>query len=903
MDKRITKSCGLISRSLFVIYFKIYYKPKGRVLTRCSTLLFLAFCFTGAIVARDLSVKTTYEHGDFSLVRSGFAAGILVSPEDFKVVRIAAGDLAADVEKITGIKPKVTGERGAGNVIIVGTLGKSRWIDILAARGEIEWRNLRGKWESYLIATVKKPFPGVEQALVIAGSDRRGTAYGVYELSQMIGVSPWIWWADVTPEKKKDVFISPGVRYSGGPSVKYRGIFLNDEDWGLQPWAAKTFEPETGDIGPKTYARIFELLLRLKANTLWPAMHEVTRPFNSIPGNAQMADDYAIVMGSSHAEPMLRNNVGEWKAPKEDYNFVTNPAGVTAYWEQRARENAQFENIYTLGMRGIHDSPVQGTKSQAERIPLLEKIFSVQRGLIGKYTDKHIENIPRIFCPYKEVLADYRAGLKVPDDVTIVFPDDNFGYIRQFPSAKEQKRKGGFGVYYHISYLGRPLSYLWLNTTPPALIWEEMSKAYDHGMRNLWIVNVGDIKPGEIGMEFFLQMAWDIKKWRRDNLPDYLGSWAAREFGPTHASEIAGIMDAYYRLGFARKPEHLQWYLPNEAPKPSNLTDNEKLERVAKYSEISRRANSVSAGLPLHKKDAFYELVLYPVQAAALANVRFFAAEFANRQGAGDSGVWAKRYLAADNSLDIENSYFNETLAGGKWRGMLAPEMNPGQWPSMRSTPPTIAGSILREADTPNGMLLRFGPQTFQSFAQTRRRVFEESGGIVSLEAESFTRKLDRGETGWQIIPGLGRTGDSVAVFPTTSASIKAGAAAAAPALEYDISSLTGGEYSATFYLVPTHPLVPDRGLRFAVGMDDQPPQLVTAGLDAEVSSPKWAQNVLNATVIGSAKLDIGPGKHTLKIYMVDAGVVLDKIVLSKGGAALGYLGPPETLVPNREPR
>jgi hypothetical protein len=244
------------------------------------------------------------------------------------------------------------------------------------------------------------------------------------------------------------------------PSVKYRGIFINDEDWGLQPWAAKTFEPETGDIGPKTYAKVFELLLRLKANTLWPAMHEVTRPFNSIPANRQVADDYAIVMGSSHAEPMLRTMSANGR-PTRTRTTLSRIRWRDCVLGRRVREGTvRFENIYTLGMRGIHDSPIMGTKSQAERIPLLEKIFSIQRGLIAKHVDTNVETVPQIFCPYKEVLADYRAGLKVPDDVTIVFPDDNFGYIRAFPSEQEQKRKGGFGVYYHISYLGRPLSYL-----------------------------------------------------------------------------------------------------------------------------------------------------------------------------------------------------------------------------------------------------------------------------------------------------------------------------------------------------------------------------------------------------------------------------------------------------------
>ncbi len=459
------------------------------------------------LFASDISAQT------FSIVTATKTVQIHVAETDHQVVKIAGDALAGDISLITDRRPEVS-NKAKPNSILIGTLGKNPAIESLISSKRLNVAAIKNKRESYLITTVSGD-------LVIVGSDRRGTAYGIFELSQRLGVSPWVWWADVLPDKRKTLSIAAKNIIGKEPSVKYRGIFINDEDWGLQPWAAKTFEPESGDIGPKTYAKVFELLLRLKANTLWPAMHEVTRAFNSLRENPKMADDYAIVMGSSHAEPMLRSNTTEWKADKNDFNFVSNPQGVTAYWEERARENGKFENIFTIGMRGIHDSPLIGTKSQAERIPLLETIFGVQRGLMTKHTGKPAETIPQIFCPYKEVLADYRAGLKVPDDVTIVFPDDNFGYIRQFPTAEERKRKGGFGVYYHISYLGRPLSYLWLNTTPPALIWQEMSKAYANGMRDLWIVNVGDIKPGEIGMEFFLQMAYDADRWTIDTQQNY----------------------------------------------------------------------------------------------------------------------------------------------------------------------------------------------------------------------------------------------------------------------------------------------------------------------------------------------------------------------------------------------
>ena len=434
--------------------------------------------------------------------------------------------------------------------MLIGTLGQSPLIDRLVTDGRLEARQIRGKWESFLITTV-------DGSLVIAGSDRRGTAYGVFELSQAIGVSPWYWWADVAPAHRDNLFLPAGTREFGPPSVQYRGIFLNDEDWGLQPWAAKTFEPEVGNLGPKTYAKICELLLRLKANTLWPAMHDVSTAFNELPENKLVADRYGIVMGSSHCEPLLRNNVGEW--PKDNpaaYNFLTNPQGVTQYWAERLQTNGKYENFYTIGMRGIHDGPMQGPRGEAQIVDTLNRIFTVQRGLLAKYVDPDPTQVPQIFCAYKEVLSYYRGSLRVPPDVTVVFPDDNFGYMRYFPTSEEiAARPGGFGAYYHISYLGYPLSYVWLNTTPPALIWEEMSKAYDHGLQKFWMLNVGDLKPGEIGIDFFLQMAWDINRWNLKTLPDYLKSFAADQFGSAPANGIAAVLADYYRLGFQRKPE------------------------------------------------------------------------------------------------------------------------------------------------------------------------------------------------------------------------------------------------------------------------------------------------------------------------------------------------------------
>jgi hypothetical protein len=780
--------------------------------------------------------------GDFVLADAKHSAGIIVADKDARVVGIAARDLAADIEQVTGRRPAV-GDQPARTAVIIGTLGRSPLVDRLAASGKLAAGQLKGAWESFLIATVDKPLPGVDRALVIAGSDARGTAFGVYELSQAIGVSPWHWWADVAPEHKDGLYVAPGLRRFGPPSVKYRGIFINDEDWGMQRWAGETYEPEYGSLGPKTYRKVFELLLRLKANTLWPAMHPTTKAFNADPRNAALAGDYAIVMGSSHAEPMLRNNVSEWTEPADHFNYATHPDTVLDYWRARIDANKQYENMYTIGMRGIHDGRMQGPKDDAARIALMEKIFADQRALLPPGS-------LQVFTPYKEVLPLYDQGLKVPDDVTIIWPDDNFGYIRRFPNDAERRRGGGAGVYYHLSYLGAPLSYIWLYTTPPALVWEEMSRAYDQGARTVWIANVGDIKPAEAGMEFFLQMAWDIHRWNRTTLPDYLPQWAAREFGPRYAGETGAIMNDYFRLNFDRKPEHLQWWLPKTSPHPSSLSPDESRARLRAAASLRARVEGLQAGIPPAKQDAWFELVAYPVIAAALANERYFEGEL------GD----VDKATQADTQLHALTARWDTSLAGGKWRHMMAEEPADEQWKSFR--------------------IARWTPQ-LAAQAAAGARPLQTPAPLIRLEAEAYASQRAGGGARWELIPGLGHTGrGSVALFPTTTASFSQERLAGdAPRLDYALDFSAPGRYRLDVNLLPTHPLA-GKALRFAVGLDGEAPQIVS--LPVKDDSPEWAQGVLDARRTAAATLTVAKaGKRTLNIYAVDAGVVLDSLSIS----------------------
>lgn len=824
--------------------------------------LFVAAALLAAGASAASWVAPAGRADDFPLADGRHNAAIVYSAADARVVGIAVHDLAADIQSVTGreatVRSVADGLRGP--VVLVGTIGRSPLIDALAASGKLDLAQLHGAWESFVIATVDAPMPGVARALVIAGSDPRGAAFGAYELSQAIGVSPWHWWADVAPARQDALYVARGTRRFGPPSVKYRGVFLNDEDWGLQPWAAKTFEPEHGGIGPKTYARLFELLLRLKANTLWPAMHPGTPAFNSFPQNAQLAGDYAIVMGSSHAEPMLRNNVSEWTAPPKDYNYLTNRDGVLGYWNERVAANGRYENIYTVGMRGVHDSRMQGPKTDPERIALLEKIFADQRDLLAKYVDPHVEQVPQLFCAYKEVLGLYRQGLKVPDDVTIMWPDDNFGYVRNFAGEAERRRSGGFGVYYHLSYLGAPLSYIWLGSTPPALVWEEMNKAYDFGADRVWIANVGDLKPAEIDTEFFLQMAWDIGRWQRATLPDFLPHWAAREFGAAHAREIAAIMGEYYQLNYRRRPEHLQWWLPKEAPRHSALSAQEAADRLRRFTQLMQRVERLRPRIRAGLQDAFFELVAYPVTAASLANQRFLEGERGNEAAA----------RAADARLARLTDYWNTGLAGGKWRHIMAQEPADQQWRSFRISkwemPASAAPAAAPAAQAPGARAA--APAARASAARS-----------TTLEAERFTARRDAAASAWQVVPGLGRSGaGSVAVYPSTVSGVAVDRIASdAPRLDYPVEVAQGGALSVRVELLPTHPLA-GKALRVAVSIDDAAPQLLA--VEDRDGGAEWAQGVLDNVRAAGARLPASAGKHTLHLFGVDPGVVVDRIVL-----------------------
>jgi hypothetical protein len=584
----------------------------------------------------------------------------------------AAGILTHDLTALTGHAPGGDGAR------IVFGLAASPRIAALLAANHIDPAPIAGKWESYGRAAVDNG-----RTLVIFGSDVRGTIWGVMDLSRELGVSPWEWWGDAKIHHADRLAVNGALTFSKEPSVKYRGIFLNDEEFGLWPWAANTYDPKLHDIGPKTYARVFELLWRLKANTFWPAMRGIEKSFNQVAGNQKEADDWAILRASSHAEPMGRTNIREWDESVDGpFNYFTQKQKILDYWDDAAKKAAPYGNIFTVGLRGIEDRPMQGAGTPQQTARTLEEVFAQQRAILEKRLGKPADQIPQVFTPYKEVLPAYEAGLKIPDDVTINWPDDNYGYIRKLSNAKERARSGGAGVYYHAAYWGYPQSNLWIGHTNPALMWEEMTKAYHFNARRIWILNVGDIKPLEYLSQLFLDIAFDTSRFPDvASVKRHLRGWAALNFDEAHADAVADVMWRYYQLAFERSPEAMGFnsMRPTTTIRPTlyNMYQfgDENARRVAAYKALAADAARIQGELPADRRDAFYEMVRYSLDSAAAINERQLSLDktvaYAGQHRA-SANQYAARAAAADARIRENTRVYNDVTAGGKWKHMMS---------------------------------------------------------------------------------------------------------------------------------------------------------------------------------------------------------------------------------------
>jgi hypothetical protein len=920
----------------------------------------------------------------FHLFTNRSAADILVDAGDDKTVLLAAGLFADDVKRVTGFKPNMQTKTGliSKTCVIAGSIENNRFIKELIAAHKINVDSVKTKWESCLIQVVDHPFKGIDRALVIAGSDRRGTAYGLLEISKQIGVSPWYYFADVPVKKQNSLLIQSGRFIMNSPSVQYRGIFINDEMWGLRPWSEKNFAPQdsTG-IGPSTYRKICELLLRLKANYLWPAMHQNTKPFNSFSENKLVADSFAIVMGSSHIEPMLRNNMrgAEWDDafPGEPFDYVKNKDHIYKYWEDRVKENGKYENIYTLGKRGQDDEP-----GKEVTVSVLGQVITDQRNILKKWVNNDVSKVPQILIPYTEVLNLYNEGLKIPDDVTICWPDDNFGNIRQLPDEEEQKRSGGSGIYYHFQWLnGATTAYPWLYSTSLGLTWSEMKKAYDHNARKIWIVNVGDIKPYEIGIDYFMQMAWNISDFPESNPKKFLMDWATQNFGAAFAARITAVMEKHYDLAYVRRPEHMMMFARNiktwEWFSTVNYND-EAQQRIDAYDLLINDVDELYNEIPLDKKDAFYEMVLYNVKCAALQNKKMIYGQKSNQygiEGRSSAVDYATMAMKADEQINQTIEHYNKHLltVGSKWNYMaslpgpwgaqwhqwdMPPLSNfsgegpatlqlateggdakalPGfsrytkdkrfidlynsgtgilEWKSSVSDSWIILNNVTGALDhekrlwvsidwdkvpkgnNVKGVIYLTGLRNnfevkvsvFNPASPDPQQVngFIESNGYVSIEAEHYSQKTDKSGLSWTVIKGLGRNDNSVSVLPSVAPAYYtvSDIIQKSPSLEYNIHFFSTDTVSSTFYCTPSKPVNKNYKSRIAIAFDNEEPKII---------SYQNGNYIDNLATMNAKHFIKTAGSHTLKVWMVDPGIVIDKIVINTGGVKKSYLGPPES--------
>jgi hypothetical protein len=973
-----------------------FYRTAGGTLSPLSLPTFALTAFLGLAIlllptailfaqslplpADQSYVSSRFIEGALTLASSGKAAPLCVSSHDYPATLRVAGDLKSDIERVTNIAPSlfIDSLPARSEVVILGTLGKNPLIDKLIAAGKLDTKGVEGKWETSLIQIVEKPFPGIDRALIIAGSDKRGTVFGAYDLSANMGVSPWYWWADVPAQHHAQIFIRPGRYTQGEPAVRYRGFFINDEAPALSGWAKEKF----GGVNHLLYEKVFELILRMKGNFLWPAMWGESF-YDDDSLSPRLADEYGVVIGTSHHEPMMRAH-DEWRRyGKGPWNYDKNDSTLKAFWRQGIKRMDSYESLVTVGMRGDGDEPMS---AQAD-IALLERIVKDQRRILAEVTGKDAAAIPQVWALYKEVQDYYDKGMRVPDDVTLLLCDDNWGNLRKLPRLSDPPRSGGYGIYYHYDYVGGPRNYKWINTNQISRVWEQMHLAYSYGVNKLWIVNVGDIKPMELPTQFFLDYAWDPEAWPAERLPDYARRWAEQQFGAKHSKEVASILTKYTQFNSRRKPELL-------SPLTYSLTNYHEAERVvSEYNALSDQAAKIGNALGPQYTDAYFQLVLHPVTASAnlnelyvtVAQNRLFAA-----QGRSETNALAEKVKTLYAKDSLISDHYNRVISGGKWNHMMnqthigytywqqpdhnsmpqvkmielpsgafmgvAVEGSDRWWPGDTSTArlpefdpfggqthsidifnrgtkqfhftakaekPWVhvsasKGTIVTEqrlwvtvdwvkaptgtndvsitiTGPDNGRVIVHAPVSNPS-ATVRADIhgFVESNGYVSIEAEHFTRAVKSTNASWQIIPGLGRTHSAVTPWPQT-ASVKT-PGGDTPHLEYDIYLFTKGEVSVKTYLSPTLNFHNNQGLRFAVSFDEEPPKVIN--MHAGMTFQDWEESVRNNITTKISKFALASaGKHTLKFWMIDGGVVLQKLLVETGRPRPSYLGPPESML------
>lgn len=808
----------------------------------------------------DLIKEKPTSNNDFPIVSiEKIPTNIIYDKLDYKGVIRAIQDFKADINRVTDVKPELlTSTKNSDYEIVIGTIGKNKVIDKLVSSGKLNINDIKGKWETFVVATIVE---GKKRKLVIAGSDKRGTIYGIYELSRQLGVSPWYWWADVPSTKRASAYVIAGRYASQEPKVRYRGIFINDEAPCFTGWSKEKF----GGLNSKMYSHMFELLLRLRANYLWPAMWG--NAFNEDdPLNPKLADEYGIVMGTSHHEPMMRSQ-REWGNHRKEYgngewNYKTNAEGLKKFWEDGLERNKNYEQVITMSMRGDGDLPMDDAGSTDENFRLIEKIMSDQRKIIKKITKKPINQTPQVWALYSEVLEYYDKGVKVPDDMIVLLCDDNWGDVRRLPELDEKRHPGGYGIYYHVDLHGAPRAYQWLNMTQILHMWEQLQLTYSYGVDKVWILNVGDLKPNEYPMDFFLNMAWNPTAFNQHNLDAYAIKFCEDKFGSEQAEEAAEILSLYCKYASRVTAEMLDH-------RTYNLESGEFKEVKDAYLALEAKARRQYAYLDDSYKDTYMQLVLHPVRAMANLYDMYYAVAM-NQKLAKEKDLRANYWAdQVEKCFKIDAEYtkdYNLNMSNGKWNHIMdQTHIGYKSWnePREGNIMPKVTRLTLEEA-------------------KQGGYIFSEKNDVVVMEAEHYYKTESSKDTKWTVIPDLGRTLSGIALMPYTKKAKDA-------SIEYKMLLEKSSDHiKVRLFFDSTLPFKKG-GHNVSVTFGNSKEKTININEDLN-----WENNYSKMYPAGAARIieteipfpikKSEDGSYTLKVKPLDPGIVLYKVILDNGG-------------------
>ena len=817
---------------------------KAKLFILISIFVTISLCIQ-AQGALQQFVSFSPESEGISLVN----ATIGYSQQEYEGVKIAIRNLQTDVQSVLGNSPKLL-EGQDTTTILIGTIGRN------PAIAKLKLPDLKGKREKFIISTIGKQ-------IVIAGSDRRGTIYGIYELSRQLGVSPWYWWADVPTRKHKWACVMPGSYTDGEPAVELRGIFLNDEAPCLTSWVRNTFGTRYG--GHQFYEKVFELILRLKGNMMWPAMW-MWSFYADDPENGKLADLMGIMMGTSHHEPMARNHQEYARRRKEwgPWNYQTNQTKLDQFFREGIERMKGTEDIVTIGMRGDGDEAM----SETADTKLMERIIANQRKIIKEVTGKPAEKTTQVWALYKEVQDYYDAGLRVPDDVLILISDDNWGDIRRVPvTQKERSRKGGWGIYYHVDYVGAPRNTKWLNVTQTQQMFEQLSLAYDFGIQRMWILNVGDLKPMEYPIQLFMDMAWNPKAYTQQTITDHTLRFFSSVFNKEIAEEATDIYNINCQYMARVTPEMLD-------AKTYNVETGEWRKVADDYQRLEVRALRLYQNIPEEARDFYRQLILFPVQAMANLYDMYYAQamnHYLANMGSPDANEWANRVAQCFRRDSMLCASYNHDIAGGKWNGMMIQKhIGYTIWDDnfRRDKLPT---TIAAPSDVPGGY-------TFQS-----------GDGFISMEAEHYYRAKASEGTQWSVYPYYGRTRSAVALTPYT---LPVGDAS----LTYRFSLPEGTSQVKVHVIVKsTLDFLNVGGHECTISLDGGEPATINFNKTLLDKQPymytEFYPTVARRIVEKEVELLVAPsGIHELTLRPQHPGIVFQKIVVDYGGYKPSYL-------------